>query len=130
MHAQPQHSPHEQEHVVAPLTAAITVFNPATGAALYDFAPASSAECRAAMMRARQASVTLRETPMAQRLEALDALLTYLEAKQEWLLDRIVAESGRSRTHPSQSPQVSSEYAPCGSCRVSFRSLASLSPFL
>jgi acyl-CoA reductase-like NAD-dependent aldehyde dehydrogenase len=49
------------------------------------------------MTQARAAVPALRETTMAQRLEALDALLAYLERKQEWLLDRIVAESGRSR---------------------------------
>ena len=75
----------------------ITVLNPATGEPLYDFAPATRADCRAAMTRARQACLTLRDVPMAQRLEALDALLAYLESRQEWLLDRIVAESGRSR---------------------------------
>ena len=75
----------------------ITVFNPATGESLYDFTPASGTDCRARMALARQASLTLRDVPMAQRLDALDALLAYLEKKQEWLLDRIVAESGRSR---------------------------------
>jgi acyl-CoA reductase-like NAD-dependent aldehyde dehydrogenase len=90
-----------QEKELAPTTAneadSITVFNPATGERLYDFTPTTSAECRTVMTQARAAVPALRETTMAQRLEALDALLAYLERKQEWLLDRIVAESGRSR---------------------------------
>lgn len=87
----------EQESRQSGPAESVTVLNPATGEKLYDFTPASRADCRAAMERARQASPALRDIPMAQRLEALDALLAYLETKQEWLLDRIVAESGRSR---------------------------------
>lgn len=87
----------EQESRQSVSAESVTVLNPATGIALYDFLPATPADCHAAMAQARQASLTLRDVPMAQRLEALDALLGYLEEKQEWLLDRIVAESGRSR---------------------------------
>lgn len=87
----------EQESIQAVMAESVTVLNPATGDVLYDFIPASGTECRATMALARQASLTLRDVPMAQRLEALDALLAYLETRQEWLLDRIVAESGRSR---------------------------------
>lgn len=96
MHAL-QEKEKEQESIQALATASVTVLDPATGAALYDFTPASHADCRAVMDRARQTALVLRDVPIAQRLEALDALLAYLREKQEWLLDRIVAESGRSR---------------------------------
>lgn len=87
----------EQESIQTVVTGSIVVRNPATGETLYDFTPASLADCRTTMDRARQASLALRDIPMAQRLEALDALLAYLQEKQDWLLDHIVAESGRSR---------------------------------
>ena len=76
---------------------AIPVLNPATGTLLYDFTPDTPPDCQATMARARQASAALRDAPMTLRLQALDALLAYLQDNQEWLLDQIVAESGRSR---------------------------------
>jgi len=92
-------SPQEQQQEIVNGTVlpTIPVLNPATGATLYEFTPATTSACQATMARAHQASVFLRDVPMAQRLEALDALLDYLKEKQERLLDQIVAESGRSR---------------------------------
>lgn len=77
---------------------AFPVQNPLTGATLYELMPAGGDEITACMTRARQASEMLEQTPVAQRLEAIEALVHWIQAHREWLLDRIVAESGRCRT--------------------------------
>lgn len=75
----------------------IDVSSPATGGQLYRVDAASPGECDAIMIRARAAAEVMRRASMAERLAALDALLGFLAEKQAWLLDEIVAESGRSR---------------------------------
>ncbi len=50
-----------------------------------------------AIAEARHHCPTLAATSLADRMEALQAVLDYLGRRREWLLDCIVAESGRSR---------------------------------
>lgn len=75
----------------------IDVENPATGRVLYALNGASAGHCAAAMLNARKSAEVMRSAPLRERLAALDAVLRYLEENQDLLLDRIVAETGRSR---------------------------------
>ncbi len=78
--------------------AELTVTNPLTRETLYTLASADDAETGAAFNRAKKASARLHETSVADRLAAIRTLVGWLQTEREWLLDRIVAESGRCRT--------------------------------
>ena len=78
--------------------AELTVTNPLTRELLYSVASAGEAETDAAFDAARKASDRLRDTTVRQRLNAIRTLVHWLQTEREWLLDRIVAETGRCRT--------------------------------
>lgn len=74
------------------------VCNPVSGEALYSLQSATSEQVKAAFAAARRSAGHLEEVPLRQRLEAVRLLNRWLLANREWLLDRIVEESGRCRT--------------------------------
>ncbi|MCK0538448.1 aldehyde dehydrogenase family protein [Alcanivorax quisquiliarum] len=73
------------------------VADPVSGRPLYSLETATPADCQAAMASARSAAAIVKTAPIQQRLEAVAAVLAWLGERREWLLDQIVAESGRSR---------------------------------
>lgn len=75
----------------------LVVTNPLNGARLYSLPVATPDQARAAMEQARAAADSLAATALEERLAAVRALVNYLQANRERLLDRIVEESGRCR---------------------------------
>lgn len=75
----------------------IRVSNPLSGELLYTVPAATPEQIEAAMARAREGADALAFTGVAERLEAIRALIDYLQTNREELLDRIVEESGRCR---------------------------------
>ena len=75
----------------------IDVMNPALEKKLYNVEEAGDADIAAAFARARLASDALRNSTVQERTQEIRRVIQYLQDNEETLLDRIVAESGRSR---------------------------------
>ena len=76
---------------------AIRIFNPITGQHLYDVAQASDDEIDAAYERARKLQPQIAAMPLEQRIEAMVRISDTLVARQEAIIDRLVAETGKTR---------------------------------
>ncbi|MBK9071609.1 MAG: aldehyde dehydrogenase family protein [Myxococcales bacterium] len=73
------------------------VKNPITGASIYQIEDASEAQVREAFANARRAQPTIAAMSVAQRIEAVMAINRYVLDNRESILDRIIAETGKSR---------------------------------
>lgn len=76
----------------------ITVRNPRTGDVLYTIAEAGAGEIDRAFAEARKASAALRGMTVAARLAECAKLKTHILANKEAIIDRIMSETGKSRT--------------------------------
>lgn len=75
----------------------IQITNPLTSQALYEITEPSGDEIQAVYARARIAQEQIGRLSPAQRAACLEALMHVVQARQEQILDRIVAETGKSR---------------------------------
>lgn len=75
----------------------IQITNPLTTQALYEITEPSAAEIGAVYTRARVAQDRIGKLSVAQRAEHLHKLMHVVQAHQEQILDRIIAETGKSR---------------------------------
>lgn len=75
----------------------IDVIDPALDKKLYKVEEAGDADIAAAFARARLASDALRNSTVQERTQEIRRVIQYLQDNEDKLLDRIVAESGRSR---------------------------------
>ncbi len=76
----------------------LKVENPRTGEVLYTIPEAGQAEIEAAYARARQAADHIRQMSVRQRLEACLKLKDYIREHREEIVERVVAETGKTRT--------------------------------
>lgn len=75
----------------------ITIRNPRTGETLYSFGEPADAELRAVFDRARAAYEVIRKMTVRQRIDETLKLKRYIRDHREAILDRLIAETGKSR---------------------------------
>lgn len=73
------------------------IANPVTGEALYEIGEAPQAELESVFARARQAYEVIRKMTVRQRLDETRKLLNYIRDNREMILDRVMAETGKTR---------------------------------
>lgn len=75
----------------------VQVNNPATGTPLYQFEEPADGAVEAVFARAQAAFETLRRMTVRERLVEAGKLKRYILEHKDWLVDRIVSETGKSR---------------------------------
>ena len=73
------------------------VANPVTGEALYEIGEATDAQIAEVFARARKAYAVIRKMTVRQRLDETVKLLHYIRDNRESILDRVMAETGKTR---------------------------------
>lgn len=74
------------------------VVNPRTGETLYTIREATDDQCAEAFAKARSAFETIRKMTVKERLQEVGKLRRYIRDHKELIVDRVVAETGKSRT--------------------------------
>ena len=75
----------------------ITVHNPITGEPLYDVQETPEEQIQQTFERAREAFLKVRGLSVKERLKFIKRMKQYIVAHQERIMDRIIAETGKSR---------------------------------
>jgi acyl-CoA reductase-like NAD-dependent aldehyde dehydrogenase len=73
------------------------VTNPVTGEGLYEITEASDAQIAEVFARAQQAYEVIRKMTVRQRLDETLKLMHYIRDNRENILDRVMAETGKTR---------------------------------
>lgn len=81
-----------------PMAPPLEVANPRTGEPLYTLVQAAEAEIEGAFARARAAAPGLARLSVRERTRELEKLLHYIRDHREEIVERIVAETGKTRT--------------------------------
>ncbi len=74
------------------------VKNPRTGEVLYVVKDSTDEDIARAFQNARTAFETIRRMTVKERLQEVGKLRRYIRDNKEWIVDRITAETGKSRT--------------------------------
>lgn len=74
-----------------------TITNPVTGAALYQIPEATDTQIAEVFSRAHKAFDIIRKMTVRQRLDECNKLLAYIRDNRESILDRVMAETGKTR---------------------------------
>ncbi len=77
--------------------AQVTVTNPITLQPLYSFNEPTSVELDLVFARARAMEPVLRKMPVKERVAHMNNVRQYVIDNREWILDRIIEETGKSR---------------------------------
>ncbi|MFM1921918.1 MAG: hypothetical protein RLZZ303_3552 [Candidatus Hydrogenedentota bacterium] len=78
-------------------TPSFAVTNPVTGATLYEIADTTESQLEEVFARARTAYEIIRRMTVRQRLDETMKLLHYIRDNRETILDRVMAETGKTR---------------------------------
>jgi len=73
------------------------VTNPRTGEVLYTIREATDEQCNQAFQNARAAYETIRRMSVKERLKEVSKLRRYIRDNKEMIVDRVIAETGKSR---------------------------------